>query len=48
MSYAQSLGLLAGFVLLVGIPVIALGPEAKGAAFMKAETWNPHEAQNRS
>ena len=33
MSYAQSLGILAALVLLLGVPVIALGPEAKGAAF---------------
>jgi SHS family lactate transporter-like MFS transporter len=33
MSYAQSLGLMAGAVLLAGIPIIALGPEAKGVAF---------------
>jgi SHS family lactate transporter-like MFS transporter len=38
LTYAQSLGLLAGFVLLIGIPVIAFGPEAKGAVFAKAES----------
>lgn len=37
LTYAQSLGLLAGLVLLIGIPVIGLGPEAKGVAFGKAE-----------
>jgi MFS transporter, SHS family, lactate transporter len=36
LTYAQSLGLLAGLVLLIGIPVIGLGPEAKGVAFGKA------------
>jgi len=41
LTYAQSLGLLAGLVLLIGIPVIGLGPEAKGVAFGKA-------ASNRS
>jgi SHS family lactate transporter-like MFS transporter len=41
LTYAQSLGLLAGIVLLVGIPVIGLGPEAKGVAFGKAETSAP-------
>jgi hypothetical protein len=30
--------MLAGLVLLIGIPVIALGPEAKGVAFGKAES----------
>jgi SHS family lactate transporter-like MFS transporter len=35
MSYAKSLGILAALVLLLGVPVIALGPEAKGAAFGK-------------
>jgi SHS family lactate transporter-like MFS transporter len=35
MSYAQSLGILASLVLLLGVPVIALGPEARGAAFGK-------------
>jgi hypothetical protein len=38
MTYAQSLGLLAGIVLLIGIPVIGLGPEARGVAFGKAES----------
>lgn len=38
LTYAQSLGLLAGFVLLMGVPVIALGPEAKGVAFGRAES----------
>jgi SHS family lactate transporter-like MFS transporter len=33
LSYAQSLGMLAGAVLLIGVPVIALGPEARGVAF---------------
>jgi SHS family lactate transporter-like MFS transporter len=37
LTYAQSLGLLAGIVLLIGVPVIGLGPEAKGVAFGKAE-----------
>ncbi|MGA3326396.1 MAG: MFS transporter [Terriglobia bacterium] len=37
LTYAQSLGLLAGLVLLIGVPVIGLGPEAKGVAFGKAE-----------
>ena len=37
MTYAQSLGLLAGIVLLIGVPVIGLGPEAKGVAFGKGE-----------
>jgi SHS family lactate transporter-like MFS transporter len=37
LTYAQSLGLLAGLVLLIGIPVITLGPEAKGAVFAKGE-----------
>jgi SHS family lactate transporter-like MFS transporter len=37
LSYSQSLGLLAGLVLLIGIPVIGLGPEAKGVAFGRAE-----------
>jgi SHS family lactate transporter-like MFS transporter len=36
LTYAQSLGLLAGLVLLIGIPVIGLGPEAKGVAFGKS------------
>jgi SHS family lactate transporter-like MFS transporter len=36
LSYTQSLGLLAGLVLLIGVPVIALGPEAKGVAFGKS------------
>jgi len=35
LTYAQSLGLLAGIVLLIGVPVIGLGPEAKGVAFAK-------------
>jgi len=35
MSYAQSLGMMAGAVLLAGIPIIALGPEARGAVFGK-------------
>jgi SHS family lactate transporter-like MFS transporter len=38
LTYAQSLGLLAGIVLLIGAPVIGLGPEAKGVAFGKAES----------
>ena len=38
LTYAQSLGILAGIVLLIGIPVIGLGPEAKGVAFGKAES----------
>jgi SHS family lactate transporter-like MFS transporter len=38
LTYAQSLGLLAGIVLLIGVPVIGLGPEAKGVAFGKAES----------
>jgi len=33
LDYAQALGLMAGAVLLIGIPVIGLGPEAKGVAF---------------
>jgi len=33
MSYAQSLGILASLVLLLGAPIIALGPEARGVAF---------------
>jgi len=33
LSYAQALGMLAGLVLLIGVPVIVLGPEAKGVAF---------------
>ena len=37
LTYAQSLGLLAGVVLMIGIPVIGLGPEAKGVAFGKAK-----------
>jgi MFS transporter, SHS family, lactate transporter len=37
LTYAQSLGLLAGIVLLVGLPVIGFGPEAKGVSFGKAE-----------
>ena len=37
LTYAQSLGILAGFVLLIGIPVIGFGPEARGVAFGKAE-----------
>ncbi len=37
LTYAQSLGLLAGIVLLIGIPVIGFGPEAKGVAFGKGE-----------
>ncbi|MGO8792729.1 MAG: MFS transporter [Terriglobia bacterium] len=37
LTYAQSLGLLAGIVLLIGVPVIGLGPEAKGVAFGKTE-----------
>lgn len=36
LTYAQSLGLLAGLVLLIGVPVIGLGPEAKGVAFGKS------------
>jgi len=35
MSYARSLGMMSGAVLLAGIPIIALGPEAKGALFGK-------------
>jgi SHS family lactate transporter-like MFS transporter len=38
LTYAQSLGLLAGVVLMIGIPVIGLGPEAKGVAFGKTES----------
>jgi SHS family lactate transporter-like MFS transporter len=38
LTYAQSLGLLAGLVLLIAIPVIGLGPEAKGIAFGRAES----------
>jgi hypothetical protein len=30
--------LLAGLVLLIGVPVIGLGPEAKGVAFGKAKS----------
>jgi SHS family lactate transporter-like MFS transporter len=37
LTYAQSLGLLAGIVLLIGVPVIGLGPEAKGVAFGKGQ-----------
>jgi SHS family lactate transporter-like MFS transporter len=37
LTFAQSLGLLAGIVLLIGVPVIGLGPEAKGVSFGKAE-----------
>jgi len=33
LTYAQSLGMLAALVLLIGIPVIGLGPEAKGVEF---------------
>jgi SHS family lactate transporter-like MFS transporter len=33
MTYAQSLGILAGLALLIGVPIIALGPEARGVAF---------------
>jgi SHS family lactate transporter-like MFS transporter len=36
LTYAQSLGLLAGIVLLIGVPVIGLGPEAHGVEFGKA------------
>lgn len=36
LSYAQSLGFLAAAVLAVGVPIIALGPEAKGVAFGRA------------
>ena len=32
-----TLGLLAGIVLLIGAPVIGLGPEARGVAFGRAE-----------
>ena len=35
LTYAQSLGLLAGIVLLIGVPVIGLGPEAHGVEFEK-------------
>jgi SHS family lactate transporter-like MFS transporter len=38
MSYAQSLGMMAGAVLLAGIPIIALGPESRGAVFGKKQT----------
>ena len=38
MSYAQSLGILAGLVLLIGAPIIALGPEAKGVIFGSGPT----------
>jgi SHS family lactate transporter-like MFS transporter len=38
LTYAQSLGLLAGTVLLIGIPVITLGPEAKGAVFARGKS----------
>jgi len=37
LTYAQSLGLLAGIVLLIGVPVIGLGPEAKGVDFGKRQ-----------
>jgi len=37
-SYAAAMGILAAVVLLVGAIVIAVGPEAKGVAFGKAET----------
>jgi SHS family lactate transporter-like MFS transporter len=37
LSYAQSLGMLAGAALLIGAPVIALGPEARGVAFGERE-----------
>jgi len=33
MTYAQSLGILAGLALLIGVPIIALGPESRGVAF---------------
>jgi SHS family lactate transporter-like MFS transporter len=35
LTYAESLGLLAGIVLLISVPVIGLGPEAKGVVFGK-------------
>jgi len=38
LSYTQALGLLAGLVLLIGVPVIGLGPEAKGVAFGHSES----------
>ncbi len=38
LTYAESLGLLAGLVLAIGIPVITLGPEAKGASFAGRES----------
>ena len=41
LTYAQSLGLLAGIVLLIGIPVIGLGPEARGVAFGRQPTGSP-------
>jgi MFS transporter, SHS family, lactate transporter len=37
-NYAESMGILAAAVLVVGAAVIAAGPEAKGIAFGKAET----------
>jgi SHS family lactate transporter-like MFS transporter len=40
-SYAQSLGMLAGVVLLIGAPVIALGPEAKGVVFGRHTSQSP-------
>ncbi|HVC20117.1 MAG TPA: MFS transporter [Vicinamibacterales bacterium] len=36
LTYAQSMGLLASLVLIVGMFVIGLGPEAKGVSFRKA------------
>jgi SHS family lactate transporter-like MFS transporter len=41
LTYAQSLGLLAGLVLLIGVPVIGLGPEAKGVAFGRRAVEGP-------
>jgi SHS family lactate transporter-like MFS transporter len=38
LSYAQSLGFMAAALLALGAPVIALGPEAKGVAFGKAQS----------
>ena len=37
-NYAESMGILAAVVLVVGAAVIAAGPEAKGVAFGKGET----------
>ena len=33
LTYAQSLGILASLSLLIGVPIIVLGPEARGVAF---------------